>query len=118
MPTLKQRRRKVAILTPQGCQKLRTAQSQTDLWNDVTKSCTLEVLSEQTGLSTHTLSKVHARKKGVDRQTLVRYFNGFNLTLELDDYMPPPGDEETTRLVPSTPPDNRTSVTASLPKIM
>ncbi|EAW37110.1 hypothetical protein [Lyngbya sp. PCC 8106] len=81
MPTLKQRRRKVAILTQQGFQKLRSAESQTDLWNDFTKSCTLEVLSEQTGLSTHTLSKVHARKKGVDLQTLVRYFNGFNLTL-------------------------------------
>ncbi|MFZ1029827.1 MAG: ATP-binding protein [Limnoraphis robusta] len=115
MPTLKQRRRKVAILTQQGFQKLRTAQSQTDLWNDFTKSCTLEVLSEQTGLSTHTLSKLHARKKGVDLKTLVRYFNGFNLTLESDDYMSPIGDEETTILVPSTP-ENEALVTASLPQ--
>ncbi|MEB3279018.1 MAG: ATP-binding protein [Lyngbya sp.] len=115
MPTFKQRHRKVAILTEKGFQKLRTAESQTDLWNDFTKSCTLEALSEQTGLSTHTLSKVHARKKGVDLQTLVRYFNGFNLTLERDDYMSPRGQEETTILVPSTP-DNEALVTASLPR--
>lgn len=115
MPTLKQRHRKVAILTEQGFQKLRTAQSQTDLWNDFTKSCTLEDLSEQTGLSTHTLSKVHAQKKGVDIQTLIRYFNGFNLTLESGDYMSSRGHEETTIVVPSTS-DNGALVTASLPQ--
>ncbi|WP_413166410.1 NB-ARC domain-containing protein [Capilliphycus salinus ALCB114379] len=115
MPTLRQRCRKVAILTQQGFQKLQTAQSQTNLWNDFTKSCTLAALSEQTGLSTHTLSKVHARKKGVDLQTLARYFNGFNLTLEPDDYMPPRGHEETTILVPSTP-ENEALVTAFPPQ--
>lgn len=80
------RRRKVAILTPTGSQKLREATSQLDCWNPCTKSCTLEKLSEYTGLSTHTLSKVHARQAGVDLRTLTRYFNAFNLTLDANDY--------------------------------
>jgi transcriptional regulator with XRE-family HTH domain len=84
-----QRRRKVAILTQQGFQKLQAAQSETDLWNPLTKSCTLEDLSEYTGLSTHTVSKVHARKARVDLRTLDRYFSAFNLTLEPGDCDPP-----------------------------
>ena len=78
----KPRHRKSNILTQQGFEKLQTATSKTAIWNYYTKSCTLEALSEQTGLSTHTLSKVHARKAGVDLRTLVRYFRAFDLTLE------------------------------------
>src|SRR4028119_851912 len=81
------RSRKTAIFTPQGFQQIQTAISQTDNWNPYTKSCPLEALSEQTGLSTHTLSKVHARKAGVDLRTLVRYFSAFDLTLEPSDYV-------------------------------
>ena len=117
MLKFQQRRRKTAILTPQGFQKLQAAISQTAIWNHYTKSCTLEALSEQTGLSTHTLSKVHARKKGVDLRTLVRYFTGFDLTLKPSDYVSTLGDEETTGLVPSTPPLRiGAQVTASLPQ--
>jgi hypothetical protein len=80
------RHRKVVVLTQSGFQKLQAAQSQSDLWDNYTKTCTLETLSEQTGLSTHTLSKVHTRRAGVDLRTLVRYFSAFGLTLEPGDY--------------------------------
>lgn len=89
MPHFQSRRRRVAILTLQGFQKLQAAQSNAAIWNQYTQTCTLETLSEQTGLSTHTLSKVHARKATVDLRTLVRYFSAFNLTLESSDYITP-----------------------------
>lgn len=114
------RSRKTAILTPQGFQKLQTAISQTENWNPYTKSCPLEALSEQTGLSTHTLSKVHARKAAVDLRTLVRYFSAFDLTLEPSDYLSFIGHGETTepllaasshgaQLTKSPPPNNGVS---------
>ncbi len=83
------RRRKVAILSQEGFQKLEVAKSKTEIWNHQTKSCTLETLSEKTGISTHTLSKIHTRKRAVDLQTLLRYFRAFNLDLETRDYIPP-----------------------------
>jgi hypothetical protein len=85
-PQSRPRRRKVIILSELGFRKLQTAKSQSDIWDEYTKTCTLETLSERTGLSTHTLSKVHARKEGVDLRTLVRYFSAFGLTLEASDY--------------------------------
>jgi transcriptional regulator with XRE-family HTH domain len=85
-PQSRPRRRKVVVLTQTGVQKLQAAQSQSDIWDAYAKTCTLEALSERTGLSTHTLSKVHARKAGVDLRTLVRYFSAFDLTLEANDY--------------------------------
>ncbi|MEG3437424.1 helix-turn-helix transcriptional regulator [Pannus brasiliensis CCIBt3594] len=89
MPQSQRRHRKIAILTPLGLQKLQTAISESDLWNPYTKSATLEALSEQTGLSINTLSKVHNRQVNVDLRTLNRYFNAFNLTLEAGDYICP-----------------------------
>ena len=83
---LRSRRRKVVVLTSSGFQRLQAAQSNSEMWNHYTQTCTLEGLSERTGLSTHTLSKVHARKAGVDLRTLVRYFNAFDLILEAGDY--------------------------------
>ncbi|NET10954.1 MAG: AAA family ATPase [Symploca sp. SIO2B6] len=89
MPRSKLRRRNVAILTQQGFRKLRTEQSQTTMWNHQSKRCTLEALSEYTGISTHTLSKVHARQVGVDLRTLARYFSAFDLSLDGGDYVSP-----------------------------
>lgn len=89
MPRSQQRHRKVVILTLSGLQRLQAAISQSNCWNHYSKSATLEALSEQTGLSTHTLSKVHARQASVDLRTLVRYFSAFHLTLEAGDYTAP-----------------------------
>lgn len=99
MPQPKPRCINTEILTPQGFHKIQTAISQTDNWNPYTKSCPLEALSEQTGLSTHTLSKVHARKAGVDLRTLMRYFSAYDLTLEPSDYQSSIGHGETTEPV-------------------
>jgi hypothetical protein len=85
-PQSRSRQRKVVVLTQSGFQRLQAAQSQSDIWDNYRKTCTLESLSEQTGLSTHTLSKVHARRAGVDLRTLVRYFSAFGLKLEPGDY--------------------------------
>lgn len=101
MPQVQRRRRKIAILTLQGLQKLQTTIAQSDSWNHYTKSVTLEVLNEKTGLSTHTLSKVHARQAYVDRRTLVRYFSAFNLTLEAGDYISPIQQDERGLEMPS-----------------
>ncbi len=95
MSRSQQRHRKVAILTLPGLQKLQAAISQSNRWNHYSKSATLEALSEQTGLSTHTLSKVHARQASVDLRTLARYFSAFNLTLEAGDYTTPLQPDET-----------------------
>lgn len=89
MPQSEQRYRKTAILTPQGLQKLEAAKSIQAPWNSHSKACTLENLSERTGLSTHTLSKIHTGKAGVDQRSLVRYFSAFDLTLESEDYTCP-----------------------------
>ena len=86
IPQSRSRHRKVVVLTQSGFQRLQFVQSQSNIWDDYTRTCTLEALSERTGLSTHTLSKVYARKSGVDLRTLVRYFSAFDLTLEVSDY--------------------------------
>ncbi len=103
MPRSQQRHRKVASLTLPGLQKLQAAIAQSNRWNHYTKSATLEALSEQTGLSTHTLSKVHARQASVDLRTLVRYFSAFNLTLEAGDYTAPIQPDEPLKQILGSP---------------
>jgi transcriptional regulator with XRE-family HTH domain len=83
-----QRHRKTVNLTPQGLQKLEAAKFEAQSWKNYPHSFTLETLSECTGLSPHTLSKIHIGKAAVDLRTLTRYFSAFNLTLELGDYIP------------------------------
>jgi hypothetical protein len=48
---------------------------------------TLEQLSDRTGLSTKTLTKVRHLQKPVDQPTLAAYFQTFGLSLEVDDYI-------------------------------
>ena len=102
MPQPKSRHRKVSVLTPQGFQKLQSAIAQLPCWNVITQTCSLEALSEQTGLSPQTLSKVHARQTNVDLRTLVRYFNALNLDLDPSDYIAPPRIDKR-ELVPASP---------------
>jgi NB-ARC domain len=111
-----QRHRKVAILTLPGLQKLQTAISQSNRWNHYSKSATLEALSEQTGLSTHTLSKVHARQASVDLRTLVRYFSAFNLTLEAGDYTAPLQPNETLEPILALSPQGAPIMLSDSPK--
>jgi transcriptional regulator with XRE-family HTH domain len=79
-------RRRGIVLTPQGFQKFREAKLITEINSKLQKSYTLEALSEKTGLTVNTLSKVMSSQVGVDKQTISRLFSAFNLTLEADDY--------------------------------
>ena len=83
------RRKRGVILSPQGFQKLQTAKSQAEIWQNSGNRYTLEALNEQTGLSADTLMKVFKCEAGVDKQTLKCCFKAFNLSLEPGDYFQP-----------------------------
>jgi hypothetical protein len=84
----KERRRGV-ILTPQALEKLKEAKLETEIRENNGISYTLEALSDRTGLDPHTLIKVFSCQTGVDRRTLGRCFQAFNLSLEPNDYYQP-----------------------------
>ncbi|MBD2454273.1 hypothetical protein H6G80_09295 [Nostoc sp. FACHB-87] len=91
MPT--QQRRRGAVLTPKGLHKLQDAKQQAEFNKNCNKRFTLDDLSYQTGLDTHTLCKIFRRDSKVDTQSLTRCFQAFQLLLEPDDYeipMSPP----------------------------
>lgn len=79
-------RRRGATLTAQGIRKLNQAKAEVEIEQKF-KRYTLEALSEQTGLTPNTLSKVFNGSVGVDKRTLECCFNAFNLTLLKDDYL-------------------------------
>ena len=78
-------RRRGVVLTPQGSRKLNQAKARVEFEQDF-KRYTLEALSEETGLTPTTLSKVFTGSAGVDKRTLECCFNAFNLTLVREDY--------------------------------
>ncbi|MFW9262796.1 AAA-like domain-containing protein [Nostoc sp. CALU 546] len=78
-------RRRGAILTAQGSKKLNQAKAQLEIEQNF-KRYTLEDLSEKTGLTPNTLSKVFNGSVGVDKRTLECCFHAFNITLLKDDY--------------------------------
>jgi transcriptional regulator with XRE-family HTH domain len=79
-------RRRGVILSPKGSMKLNRAKATAEIEHDF-KRYTLEVLSEETGLTPTTLSKVFTGSGSVDKRTLECCFNAFNLTLLTDDYL-------------------------------
>jgi transcriptional regulator with XRE-family HTH domain len=81
-----QLRRRGATLTAQGFKKLNQAKAEVEVQQNF-KRYTLEDLSEETGLTPNTLSKVFNASVGVDKRTLECCFNAFNLTLLKDDYL-------------------------------
>ncbi|MBC1221821.1 AAA-like domain-containing protein [Nostoc sp. UCD121] len=78
-------RKRGATLTAQGSRKLNQAKAQLEIEQNF-KRYTLEDLSEKTGLTPNTLSKVFTGSVGVDKRTLECCFNAFNMTLLKDDY--------------------------------
>ncbi|NEN88988.1 MAG: serine/threonine protein kinase [Okeania sp. SIO3H1] len=79
-------RRRGVILTLQGLKKLNQAKAKAEI-EQHSKRYTLESLSEETGLTPNTLSKVFTSSSGVDKRTLKCCFHAFNLTLTEDDYL-------------------------------
>ncbi|MEH2219904.1 MAG: AAA-like domain-containing protein [Nostoc sp.] len=78
-------RRRGATLTNQGSRKLNQAKAQLEIEQNF-KRYTLEDLSEKTGLTPNTLSKVFNSSVGVDKRTLECCFHAFNMILLKDDY--------------------------------
>lgn len=80
------KRQRGIILSDYGWERLQIAeqQAQTD-----DSPFTLKQLTERTGLSLNTLTKVRTRKVPVDRQTVAAYFEAFGLELIPNDYLQP-----------------------------
>lgn len=85
--SLSQKRRRGVLLNPQGWQRLQAAEYLSAARDNAGSPYTLEQLSDRTGLSTKTLTKVRHRQKPVDQPTLAAYFKTFGLSLEADDYI-------------------------------
>ncbi|GAA6622415.1 NB-ARC domain-containing protein [Scytonema sp. NUACC26] len=86
MAEQKSRRKRGVILTHQGLNKLLETRQLWELEENDGNRFTLEELSERTGLVPLTITKVFNREAGVDKQTLLRFFQAFNLELENSDY--------------------------------
>lgn len=81
----KNQRRRGVTLTIQGSRKLNRAKTEVEIEQNFERY-TLEVLSEQTGLTPTTLSKIFIGSVGVDRQSLECCFDAFHLNLSKEDY--------------------------------
>lgn len=79
-------RKRGVILTKIGSRKLSQAKATVEIENNF-KRYTLESLSEETGLTPTTLSKIFTSSAGVDKRSLKCCFEAFNLTLGEDDYL-------------------------------
>lgn len=82
-----QKRRRGVTLSSQGWQRLQAAEFLAAARDNGGSPYTLEQLSDRTGISTKTLTKVRRRQNPVDQPTLASYFKAFGLSLEADDYI-------------------------------
>ena len=81
----KSSRQRGVILTPIGYQKLHRAKVNWEIKQNT--RCTLDILSQQTGLTANTLSKVFSRSVAVDQRSLWVCFSAFNIDLDGQDYL-------------------------------
>ncbi|MGI0494416.1 AAA-like domain-containing protein [Alkalinema pantanalense CENA528] len=81
------KRKRGVLLSLQGWQRIQSAEAAIALQSNDGKPLTLEQLSDRSGLSTKTLTKVRQRQKPVDVITLQTYFQSIHLTLEAEDYL-------------------------------
>lgn len=98
------RRRRGAILSFQGWQRLQSAEQLAAMQHNAGGTYTLEQLSQMTGLSPNTLTKVRRRQKPVDFMTLDAYFKAFDLALEPTDYVLPEGSLPAAQAIPQNNP--------------
>ena len=83
------KRKRGVVLTPTGRQKLQDAIQVWEEQDNFGEKLTIESLSDRTRLDAGTVAKVLDGEEGVDRRTLERFFNAFNLKLTTDDYGKP-----------------------------
>lgn len=82
-----QKRRRGVILSSQGWQRLQAAEYLSAVRENAGSPYTLEQLSDRTGISTKTITKVRRRQSPIDQLTLFTYFDAFGLSLEEDDFI-------------------------------
>ena len=94
--TLGQSKRKRGVaLTPTGRQKLQDAIALREEQDNLGEKLTIEELSDRTKLDAGTVAKVLDCEEGVDRRTLERFFQAFNLELtQVDHGKPMPTGEK------------------------
>lgn len=86
MPPQKPKRDRGVILTLHGWDKLQAVKSEAEFQENAGDRFTLEELSERTGLSLRTISKVLGRLEPVDKYSLQTFFQSFGLELSKSDY--------------------------------
>jgi transcriptional regulator with XRE-family HTH domain len=84
-PLAKLKRERGVILTPQGWHKLQQAKQEAEAKHNWSRRFTHEQLSERTGLSLHTISRILLRKEGVDKQSLECFLSAFSVELSTAD---------------------------------
>jgi hypothetical protein len=87
--TAQKRKRRGVMLSSSGLQRLQDAQEQFAITENDGYAYTLEQLSNLTGLSVRSITRLQSRKIAVDRQTLEEFFCAFNLVLTEQDYIQP-----------------------------
>jgi transcriptional regulator with XRE-family HTH domain len=102
------------ILSPQGWQKFQTAKQQAESSETWGKRFTQEDLSDRTGLSLNTLTRIFKRELGVDRHSLEYLFRAFGLELTKADLTSPAVPEETQSRWTNPQQDWDTAVDASV----
>lgn len=98
-----QKRRRGYILSVQGWQRLQAAELCAASQDNHSKPYTLEQLSERTGLSVRTLTKIRRRQQPVDQPSLMACFAAFGLALEPDDLIRQLADVEPSSIAPTLP---------------
>lgn len=84
-PLEKITRQRGVRLTTTGFRKLNQAKLEQESTQGL-RRYTLEHLSEHTGLTPNTLSKIFSGSSPIDRRTLLCCFSVFNLSLDQEDY--------------------------------
>lgn len=95
----KAKRERGVILTMKGWQKLQQAMQTAEATQNWGQRFTREQLSDRTGLSLQTISRILKREEAVDRQSIECFLRGFELQLSQGDCAPPttPFEELATR---------------------
>jgi transcriptional regulator with XRE-family HTH domain len=88
----KRKRKRGVTLTSLGLKKLEEARSQAEMQQNRGVRLTLEDLSEMVGVAPDTVMRVFAGEERVDKHTLRRCFQAFQLKLSPSDYLQPQTD--------------------------
>ncbi|HIK07019.1 MAG TPA: hypothetical protein IGS40_20400 [Trichormus sp. M33_DOE_039] len=87
------RRKRGVILTLKGWDRLKAAKTQAEFAENAGDSFSLEELSDRTGLSLHTISRILGREEPVDKSSLQSAFTSFGLEFGKSDYTRPNSPE-------------------------